>query len=127
MLPEFIPSNKNSLLVIQSGDRNFEPDWHKSLSVCISGTIDLSLAIHKILNEERQVDRLHGRTALVTGAARGLGAQIVRRFAEEGAHVIVNDLNLTAAQETAKKYNGDAFACDVSAMVLTETDDLRYH
>ena len=60
------------------------------------------------------MDRLHGRTTLVTGAARGLGAQIVRRFAEEGAHVIVNDLNLTAAQETAKKYNGDAFACDVS-------------
>jgi 3-oxoacyl-[acyl-carrier protein] reductase len=60
------------------------------------------------------VDRLLGRTALVTGAARGLGAQIVRRFAEEGAHVIVNDLNLTAAQDTANKYNGDAFACDVS-------------
>ena len=76
------------------------------------------------------MDRLHGRTALVTGAARGLGAQIVRRFAEEGAHVIVNDLNLTAAQETAKKYNGDAFACDVSAMVFDTTDDMfdcEYH
>ena len=60
------------------------------------------------------VERLLGRTALVTGAARGLGAQIVRRFAEEGAHVVVNDLNLAAAQETAKKYKGDAFACDVS-------------
>ena len=60
------------------------------------------------------MDRLLGRTALVTGAARGLGAQIVRRFAEEGAHVIVNDLNLKAALETAEKYNGDAFACDIS-------------
>ncbi len=60
------------------------------------------------------MERLLGRTALVTGAARGLGAQIVRRFAEEGAHVVVNDLNLAAAQETAKKFMGDAFACDVS-------------
>ena len=60
------------------------------------------------------MDRLLGRTALVTGAARGLGAQIVRRFAEEGAHVIVNHLNLKAALETAEKYNGDAFACDIS-------------
>ena len=60
------------------------------------------------------MDRLLGRTALVTGAARGLGAQIVKRFAEEGAHVIVNDLNIAAAKETATKYGGDAFACDVS-------------
>ncbi|MBX3706164.1 MAG: SDR family oxidoreductase [Pseudomonadales bacterium] len=60
------------------------------------------------------MDRLAGKIALVTGAARGLGAQIARRFAEEGATVIVNDLNLAAAEATAKTLGGHALACDVS-------------
>jgi len=58
--------------------------------------------------------RLEGRTALITGAARGLGAQIARRFVDEGATVIVNDLNLAAAQATADALGGHALACDVS-------------
>ena len=58
--------------------------------------------------------RLAGRTALITGAARGLGAQIARRFAEEGAAVIVNDLSLASAQATADEIGGHALACDVS-------------
>jgi NAD(P)-dependent dehydrogenase (short-subunit alcohol dehydrogenase family) len=45
-------------------------------------------------SEEPTMNRLNGKTALVTGAARGLGAAIARRFAEEGATVIINDLNL---------------------------------
>ena len=58
--------------------------------------------------------RLNGKTALVTGAARGLGARIARRMAEEGARVIVNDLSLAAARATAEEIGGEAFACDVS-------------
>ena len=58
--------------------------------------------------------RLAGKTALITGAARGLGAQIARRFHEHGAHVIINDLNLAAAKAMAQTLQGDAVACDVS-------------
>jgi len=58
--------------------------------------------------------RLAGKTALITGAARGLGAQIARRFAEAGARVLINDLNLGAAQAMADEVGGLAFACDVS-------------
>lgn len=36
--------------------------------------------------------RLEGRYTLVTGAARGIGAAVAVRFAEEGAAVCINDL-----------------------------------
>jgi phosphoglycerate dehydrogenase-like enzyme len=47
--------------------------------------------------------RLEGKTALITGAAKGLGAAIAQRFAEQGATVIVNDLNAADAQAMARK------------------------
>lgn len=60
------------------------------------------------------MNRLQGATALITGGARGLGAQIARRFAEEGARVVVNDLNLDAAEACAEELGGTAIGCDVS-------------
>lgn len=58
--------------------------------------------------------RLDDKTALITGAARGLGAAIARRFAEEGATVIINDLSVDAARSTADALGGHAVAADVS-------------
>ena len=45
---------------------------------------------------------LQDRIALVTGGAQGLGAAICLRLAEEGAHVVVADLNAEGAQATAQ-------------------------
>jgi NAD(P)-dependent dehydrogenase (short-subunit alcohol dehydrogenase family) len=45
--------------------------------------------------------RLDGRVAVVTGAARGIGAQIVRRLAEAGAGVVAADLDTEGAEELA--------------------------
>ena len=44
---------------------------------------------------------LEDRIAVVTGGAQGLGAAICLRLAQEGAHVVVADLNLEGAEETA--------------------------
>jgi 3-oxoacyl-[acyl-carrier protein] reductase len=60
------------------------------------------------------MNRLQGKTALVTGAARGIGAAIARRYTEEGARVIINDLQLEAARATAEALGGHAIAADVS-------------
>lgn len=43
---------------------------------------------------------LGDRIALVTGGAQGLGAAICRRVADEGAHVVVADMNLAGAEAT---------------------------
>jgi 3-oxoacyl-[acyl-carrier protein] reductase len=47
--------------------------------------------------------RLTNRTALVIGAARGIGAGIVERFIEEGAHVVIADTEAAIGQATAKR------------------------
>jgi 3-oxoacyl-[acyl-carrier protein] reductase len=58
--------------------------------------------------------RLQGKTALITGAARGLGAAIAQRFTEAGATVIINDVSLDNAKATAARIGCHAVAADVS-------------
>jgi meso-butanediol dehydrogenase/(S,S)-butanediol dehydrogenase/diacetyl reductase len=56
---------------------------------------------------------LHGRRAIVTGGARGIGAAIARAFARVGARVAIADLDLEAAQALAREIGAAAFAIDV--------------
>lgn len=52
---------------------------------------------------------LTGQTAIVTGAATGIGEAIARRLAKAGAAVAVADLNLDGASAAARSMGGDAF------------------
>lgn len=63
--------------------------------------------------------RFEGRTALVTGAARGIGQAIARRLASEGARVCVVDRDYERASATAREIVeaggvAHAIACDVA-------------
>ncbi|MFJ9179337.1 3-oxoacyl-ACP reductase FabG [Streptomyces sp. NPDC102360] len=49
---------------------------------------------------------LKDKTAIVTGSARGLGAATARRLAEEGARVVVTDIDGQGAEATAKELAG---------------------
>ncbi|MGB8623820.1 MAG: glucose 1-dehydrogenase [Paracoccaceae bacterium] len=58
--------------------------------------------------------RLEGRTAIVTGGGSGFGAGMARKFAAEGARVMVADINADAAKAVAAETGGIAQAVDVS-------------
>ena len=60
------------------------------------------------------MDRLKDKVTLITGGARGLGASIASHFFNEGANVILCDVNINDATKTAKKLNGSAYYMDVS-------------
>jgi NAD(P)-dependent dehydrogenase (short-subunit alcohol dehydrogenase family) len=79
------------------------------------------------------VDEFEGKVAIVTGAASGIGRASARQFAERGAAVIVADIDIDGAQQTAEMINahkGDALAVrtdvsdagDVAAMVRLAED-----
>jgi 2-deoxy-D-gluconate 3-dehydrogenase len=57
---------------------------------------------------------LSGKTAHVTGAARGIGAAIARALAMAGAKVMVSDVNGDGATAVAEEIDGAAMALDVS-------------
>jgi 3-oxoacyl-[acyl-carrier protein] reductase len=58
--------------------------------------------------------RLAGKVALITGAARGLGAAMARRFRDEGATPIITDLSEPDCRALADELDGDAYALDVT-------------
>jgi NAD(P)-dependent dehydrogenase (short-subunit alcohol dehydrogenase family) len=58
--------------------------------------------------------KLAGRHAVVTGGANGIGRALARKFAAEGARVVVADLDVERATELASEINGLAVSVDVS-------------
>ncbi|EPX76360.1 glucose 1-dehydrogenase [Salipiger mucosus] len=58
--------------------------------------------------------RLEGKTAIVTGGGSGFGAGIVQRFTEQGAKVLVADINAEAAEAVAAEHGGVAQQVDVA-------------
>src|SRR6184192_2953808 len=71
--------------------------------------------------------RLDGKVCVITGAGSGIGQASARLFAREGARVVVSDIDLDAARDTAKgitKAGGQAVAEQVDVTDEAQTTDL---
>lgn len=66
--------------------------------------------------------RLQGKTAIITGGARGIGAAIAEGYVKEGARVCVADVNLKEAEETAARIGNGSFAF---ALDVTKADQIK--
>jgi 3-oxoacyl-[acyl-carrier protein] reductase len=69
--------------------------------------------------------RFEGRSALVTGGGRGIGAATAMRFAAEGATVVISDLDFEPAEAVAARIRNEdgtalAVACDVTERLAVE-------
>ncbi|PKB68300.1 MAG: hypothetical protein BZY82_01155 [SAR202 cluster bacterium Io17-Chloro-G3] len=77
-----------------------------------------------LLSPERELSR---RVALITGAARGIGLSVARRFASEGAHLVLTDVDIQGVEALAAQLNEEygagrciAVCHDVSSEESTE-------
>ncbi|MET7476227.1 SDR family oxidoreductase [Streptomyces sp. NPDC005648] len=70
------------------------------------------------------VEAVQGAGVVVTGAGGGIGAALARRFAAEGARVVVNDLDGDRARAVADEIGGIAVPGDASAVVGAAQDAL---
>ena len=68
---------------------------------------------------------LKDKVAIVTGSARGLGAATARRLAEEGAKVVITDINEELAQATAAALRADGFNAHCVIANVTKADDVQ--
>jgi NAD(P)-dependent dehydrogenase (short-subunit alcohol dehydrogenase family) len=71
--------------------------------------------------------RLQGKTAIITGGARGIGAAVAAAYVREGARVCVADIELDVAQATAAEIGGASFGCHLDVTKLDSIEACVKH
>jgi 3-oxoacyl-[acyl-carrier protein] reductase len=70
--------------------------------------------------------RLKDKVAIITGAASGFGEGMAKRFAEEGAKIVVADLNARGAERVADEIGENAIAVTTDVSLRSEVDEMVY-
>ncbi|MFN0192617.1 MAG: SDR family NAD(P)-dependent oxidoreductase, partial [Aestuariivirga sp.] len=70
--------------------------------------------------------KLHNKVAIVTGGARGIGRAIAARYAKEGARVVIADLLIEEARETAQAISHGAVAVAVDVSRLASIQEMSH-
>lgn len=68
--------------------------------------------------------KLDGKVAIITGAAQGMGASHARKFVEEGAKVVVSDVNVEAAEKLADELGENAIALKLDVSKAEDWDNV---
>ncbi|MBO6718139.1 MAG: SDR family oxidoreductase [Rhizobiaceae bacterium] len=68
--------------------------------------------------------RLKDKVAIITGAASGFGEGMAKRFAEEGARIVVADINFRGAQRVAKEIGDNAVCVQTDVSQKSEFDEM---
>lgn len=71
--------------------------------------------------------RLKGKVAIITGGANGIGRAAVKRFLEEGAKIVIADIQKEAGEELEKSYRNqgyDVFFVPVNVAVKEEVENM---
>ncbi len=66
--------------------------------------------------------RLDGKVAIITGGASGFGEGMAKRFAEEGAKIVVADLNMKGAERVAGEIGENAVAVSTDVSLKSDID-----
>jgi NAD(P)-dependent dehydrogenase (short-subunit alcohol dehydrogenase family) len=69
--------------------------------------------------------RLEGRVAIVTGAARGIGGTVVRRFVSEGAKVVACDVDFAGVQSLSTEMAGAGHQVHPQSLDVSKSDEVR--
>ncbi len=70
------------------------------------------------------LNRLAGKVIVITGGAQGLGKALSQRFVDEGAKVVIGDLNEEGAAATAKEIGENAISKKVDVTDYDSVEDL---
>jgi len=71
------------------------------------------------------MDRLAGQVAIVTGGATGIGGATARRLAEEGARVLIADINVPLAQEQVERIRSSGGTAESIEADAGQHDDIQ--
>jgi 3-hydroxybutyrate dehydrogenase len=69
--------------------------------------------------------QLEGKTAFITGSASGIGLEIAKTFAKEGAKVVISDLNTESSEKVAAELNNEGYEAISAPCDVTDEEALK--